>query len=247
MECSNSSVVVAAGSLVSLDNSLSSSVRKDILDTLLFSQLYASGKAAKLDDPETWWSEHNNAMRNTKWLILDQQFRSFNLTIAGCPNVPELLKMLWHESLSRVAVSSIGDILREDAAIPLNDEGVSVLSSHILKAPDAEQKDVDPCSQALSLVVQLAHLAADGTLYSLDLSCKATVAANPDPALAPAATANHRVSTEVQAVFLQRRWDSSAYSSVRGFVQAFLSGKRDGLVVPVPAICTGPSERLQDE
>lgn len=70
-------VCLVAGNLLFVADGFSQSLRKDLIDSVLFSQLYANTKIGKLADAESWYVECATGMEKVKWRRTDYKSNSF--------------------------------------------------------------------------------------------------------------------------------------------------------------------------
>lgn len=241
MECDNAMTVIA-GAMLSSAHVIAPSVKNDVLDSILFSQLYADGKGVKFDEPEKWFSEHDTAMRNLKWSLLYQYSEDHWPKSGGRVDVAELVETQWLSRLPEGTADGVRKMLVSIAATPVNDAPRALFREHVLKAPTDEMNAVDLPPTVSTLVLQLGFLAPDGILHSLYVSYKTTAVVGDD--LFPNNDGDHQIAGKVETRFLQRHWDAAGYTKVRGSVDEFLTGKRSGLILPVSCESSVPSGRI---
>ena len=68
---------LVAGNLLLVADGFSQQLREDMINSLLFSQLYASAKVEKLKDADRWYKECATAMENVKWQRAVYRSKSF--------------------------------------------------------------------------------------------------------------------------------------------------------------------------
>jgi hypothetical protein len=76
-------VFLVAGNLTSVSADVLEKWKKDVVDAILFSQLYASSKISKFTDSQRWYEKYTEAMSKTKWQTGGFRFSKIELDEGG--------------------------------------------------------------------------------------------------------------------------------------------------------------------
>jgi len=247
MECSMTNAVVS-GHLVCSATAIESSVRKSILDSLLFSQLYADDKYARLDSPVQWSNEHDNAMRNLKWMLSDLRTSTIRPGPEERFNISRVLDHELCRRLPDLAADDVRQMLRRLAVIEPDAAPQILFKTHALKAwtdkPANELPAVDsaqvPLPQATFVHLMLSYAAAGEVLFSCVIAFKTTAEIQND--LFDQSFASSEITGSIDIRFMRRDLDLVAFKRVRDKVETFLEGRRDGLILPLCPVEPGEPE-----
>jgi hypothetical protein len=72
-------VFLVAGNLLSLSRSVNDSWKKDVLDSILFSRLYAGSKSDRFSSARQWHNYYIEAMGQLKWALVSSKSTRFEL------------------------------------------------------------------------------------------------------------------------------------------------------------------------
>lgn len=250
MECSKTMAVVA-GHLVAGSAEVEPSVRQDVLDSLLFSQLFADGKCAKFDASVQWLAEHDNALRHSKWTL--SNLRTNELKLRD-PQRLDLARLLDDELLSRlprVAADDVRAMLKGIGASQHDEAPQLLFRDHALKVLSDEIPDdslpVDPAEppapRVTVVALMLSYMAPGEVLYTCVVTFKTTEAVEGN--LFEQSFTGSQIVSPVDIRFIERHLDIDAFAKVRGDVQRFLAVSRDGLILPL--CCAEPDEPDEPE
>lgn len=141
-------VFLVAGNLTSVSADVLEKWKKDVVDSILFSQLYASSKISKFSDSQRWYENYTEAMAKTKWKTDGFRFSKIELdegetvvlnvlvqkrigSVVGLPQT-EQFEQLMCSIQQGCAVEAMAS-LTEDHAMVFQDKGkTSTLSTVVL-------------------------------------------------------------------------------------------------------------------
>ena len=230
---------VVLGHLVCSSTAIGATVRQDILDSLLFSQLYADGKCARLDSPARWSEEHDNALRNLKWMLSDLRTQTVELGINERFNIGHVLDQELCRRLPELDADEVRQMLRRMADIEPDAAPQRLFKTHSLKAWADESTDelpaVDsgrvPTPQATFVNLMLSYAGAGEVLSSCVIAFKTTAEIKND--LFNQSFVSSEIVGSIDIRFVKRQLDVLAFKQVRDKVETFLEGRRDGLILPL--------------
>lgn len=231
---------VVSGQLVLLPKALSDQVKRDVLNTQLYAQLYASAKAKKFSDPIVWDKRLTNARSELKWFtrftlsqrpepVDEAEINTTSLIMEQFARAPHFDLVLMEDAvrrgLSALACSSPAHKVFFDSTLRVMNDDSSLKPQTVsdvflnvsVVSPEAHMIDVQVSFSALQLLDE--HFLEQG------LEGKDIVGS---------------ISLSVSEFEL----DTSAFSSIRDKVMAGLGGAEAtqivNLDVPSPAVITVP-------
>lgn len=238
MKCSMTSTVVS-GHLVCSSTAIDASTQQNILDSLLFSQLYADDKYARLDSPGQWSDEHDNAMRNLKWMLSDLRVNTIRPGPEERFNIGRVLDQELCRRLPDSAADDVRQMLKRIAAIEPDAAPQILFKTHVMNAltdepgnglPAVDSGQV-PAPQATVVNLMLSYVAAGEMLFTCVIAFKTTAAVQND--LFDQSFTSSEIIGSVDIRFVKRHLDLAAFKQVRDKVERFLEGRRDGLILPL--------------
>jgi hypothetical protein len=126
-------VLLVAGNFTSVSIDVFEVLKKDVVDSILFSQLYASSKVVKFSDSRKWYESYTEALSKSKWKTGGHKFSRVELgegvsvvlnslihkrlaSVAGFPQV-EQFERLMNSIQSDVAAEAIASTTEEHAMV----------------------------------------------------------------------------------------------------------------------------------
>ncbi|MCF7537453.1 hypothetical protein [Pseudomonas petrae] len=214
-------------------------MRQDILDSLLFSQIYADGKCARLDSPARWSEEHDNALRNLKWMLSDLRTHTIALGVNERINIGHVLDQELCRRLPELAADDVRQMLKRMASIEPDAAPQILFKTRALQTctdehtnePPAIDSGRLPMPQTTVVNLMLSYAAAGEVLSSCIIAFKTTAEINND--LFEQSFTRSEVIGSIDIRFVKRHLDLVAFKQVRDKVEAFLETRRDGLILPI--------------
>ncbi|MCJ2372478.1 hypothetical protein [Pseudomonas sp. RGM 3321] len=225
--------IMLSGQLLSVRSMPSSVTLNDISDALLCSQLYADSKADRFDAPALWYMRYGKAMQELKWTSSYYQRYAFEpapLTGISCEWLIEQGASSHPWDLAHFKA-----LLRCMARLAPDDNLASLFHRSTVK-----ERVEKPGASTITL--QLSTLDEAATLTSLFMTFTTTDELKPNAYRQVFASGS--IMGEIDIRCSRYTWDIKGYEQVREKIQAFLSGKKDGLILPLRC---GPSAKKSDE
>lgn len=141
-------VLLVAGNLTSVSVGVSEAWRSNVVDSILFSQLYASSKISKFSDSQQWYKNYTEAMSKTKWKTGGYRFSSVEFdeglsiflnvliqkrlgSVVGLPQT-EQFERLMSSIQQGCAAEAIASLTEEHAMVYQVEEKTSTVSTVVL-------------------------------------------------------------------------------------------------------------------
>lgn len=141
-------VLLVAGNLTSVSVGVSEAWKSNVVDTVLFSQLYASSKISKFSDSQQWYKEYTRAMSQSKWetggyrfsrvefdegvsILLNVLIQKRLGSVAGFPQT-EQFERLMSCTQQGCAAEAIASLTEEHAMVCQVKEETSTVSTVVL-------------------------------------------------------------------------------------------------------------------
>lgn len=141
-------VLLVAGNLTSVSSCVSETCKKDVVDSVLFSQLYASSKISKFSDSQLWYKNFTEAMTKIKWktggykfsdvmfdegvsIILNILIQKRLGSLVGLPQT-EQFERLMSSIQQGYATEAIALLIEEHAMVSQVEEKASTVSTVVL-------------------------------------------------------------------------------------------------------------------
>jgi hypothetical protein len=202
----------------------------DVLDSLLYSQLYADQKVKKFDVPASWFSRFDDAIKVVKWTLSEHQRDAFEPKDNAQITVAALIEEFLLNRLPATQAAAVKSMIDCMAGLPEAEAASIVCHQHIL------QRATDAAGPS-TMVLQVSALRQETQLSSLSVSFSTTCTVGADPfrQIFP----GNSIVGEVDVRFARHDWDYSGYQSVRDKVLGVVAGKRKGLILPIS--CKAPA------
>jgi hypothetical protein len=175
---------------------------------------------------------------------LSHETTEFSLETEQAVDLLALIKEKW---LQHLPVPAANDVLQMHLGLmstALNEKPHALFTAHTQRVSQVKTVPAEPPTGQTIRVIQLGLLAPQGILHSLYVSGTTRSAEHQGPV--GESLANEQIVGKVSLRILRRQWDGRGYRRVRANVDKFLSGKRDGLILPVTCEAGAPQEYADD-
>lgn len=226
-------MTVVAGNLLSVERKQASSVVTEAVDTLLFAQLAADLSVEKLVAPAQWFDRFLQAMMMSKWGIRGQFISRFELGVDTNITLEGLIKTGLSDRLSSGQADAVAAMVVKVGSLPETDAVQCLFRQRVLKPLAESDKSGLSVAPVSRLALQISLLEQRATLHSLFVTFDTAV--NVDTDMFHQVFSSQDVPGAIDLRYYRQEWDSAAYSKVRPNVEAFLAGKKKGLILPVMA------------
>ncbi|SDW94020.1 hypothetical protein SAMN05444064_10946 [Pseudomonas syringae] len=214
--------IMLPGQLLSVRSMPSLVTLNDVSDVLLFSQLYADLKSDRFDTPALWYVRYGKAMQELKWTSSYYQRYAFE---------PAALTDISCEWLIEQGASSHPCELAHFKALLSCMAGLAPDDNLATLFHRSTVKESVKKPGASTLTLQLSTLDEAAMLSSLFMTFTTTAELTPDTYNQVFASSS--IVGEIDLRFSRYTWNIKGYEQVREKLQASLSGKKDGLILPL--------------
>ncbi|MCO8170967.1 hypothetical protein NJC40_24680 [Pseudomonas sp. 21LCFQ02] len=242
MKCSIGKLV--AGDLLAESVHSEPAELNELLQTLLFSQLFAnlkSGSSGKFDSPGTWWSSYDNAMLHTHWSLLDNRNRTFKPKSTSTLGINALLEEFLLPQLASAQTQDIRQLLTQMTRLPTTDPLAMQFQTHVLKMPDRRNGH-----STIALQIGVLESATQRASLSATFSTSKAVGTS----LLSQTFTGSQIVGDIHVRFTRYAWDPASYRkgteehpSPRSHVLDFLAGAQDRLILAIPCEVTDGADQ----
>lgn len=233
-------VRVVAGQLVLLSKALAVERKNDVLNSLLFAQLYATSKVDKFCQAIAWDKQQGKALQEAGWMTL------FSLARSSEPSSRQVV------SLSKWLAADLAKVLESEHSLPAlaagnalsalecNPVAQKVFFDNVLTLkPGCSSSGVEPVS-SVSLQVILVEPGALVACVHLGLAVRVTL----DEGLLNQPFEGQSVIGAMSSFISRMELDEAKYNRVRSKIAKALGAQREALIVDVsvPALIVDPAD-----
>ncbi|WP_454837765.1 hypothetical protein [Pseudomonas mohnii] len=227
-------ICLVAGNLLLVAGGFSQRLREDLLDSVLFSQLYAGAKVVKWSDAESWYTECATAMERVKWQRTVYKNSSFEPKDDAGFSIRDSVVNQVHSLFGKNLVEKFEQLINCIEHSFVEEAVGKVLREHAV-ATEKTSDDADFSTIAL----QMGVLGPGPVLYSGFVCFRTSEEVEVD-FLNQCFSGTHIVG-EVSIDFAKQQLDRAAFerSRMREKIIAQLPDSRDGLILELCPGCIG--------
>jgi hypothetical protein len=244
----NYSVVLVAGNLLSISGELPDFMEDDVLNSLLFSQLFASNKVAKFAAPGEWYKADAKAMTQVKWLGIQNSFIRFAPVKNSIITLQELIQKNLLNHLSQKQGIRVDSMMARMGCLTEEEAVRTLFRGQVINTMSAETDfsgaGVKPAVSTIALQVSLVE--PGPVLYSIFINFSTTEVIGSD--VLSQHFSGRNIVASISVDFAQRELDKVAYQkeNIRGKILSALPDKKDELMLRVPSEKSPLISRAQD-
>ncbi|OCR26529.1 hypothetical protein AFK24_03085 [Pseudomonas syringae] len=226
---------LVVGSLLSSDAGIPPPVMKDVLDSLLFFQLYADTKVSRFDPSAAWFEYFDQAVLKLKWTTSDYEGDVGPPQSDLCISISVLVEKVLSKYLASKQVEEVKEMMTCIGSLAEDNQASLLFRQQTVKASAEVPGRTD-------VFLQIDLLDPGLRLSSLFVIFGTTSEVGHD--LWHQTFPEASLVDDVQVRFRQREWNHADNKHLVGKIQAFLADKREGMILPIS--CEASEEASDD-
>lgn len=226
-------VMLVAGNLLSISLGLPDSWRDDVLNSLLFSQMYANSQVEKFDKPDKWYTAHANAMSQTKWRRTSYKSNYFQPDRDAIITLQNLIRENLLGRLDKNHGEQVESMIRRIQKLSDADGVQSVFRKHVITTAQPEVQSA-VVSAVSTVALQISLIDSGPIAYSAFVSFSTSEAVEVD--IFKQCFSGKDIVGEISVDFSQHELNKVDYekNNVRKNILSSLPGTKDNLILFVP-------------
>ncbi|MFW0756445.1 hypothetical protein ACN1C3_17170 [Pseudomonas sp. H11T01] len=230
-------VMLVAGNLLSISDELPDFMEGDVLNSLLFSQLFANNKAVKFASPGEWYKADAKAMTQVKWLGIDKNFMCFEPAKDSIVTLQELIKKSLRNHVNQQQGVQVDSMMVRRGRFPEEETVHALFRGQVINTVPAEtdvpREGVKPAVSTIALQVGLVE--PGPVLYSIFINFSTSEVIGVD--VFSQHFSGENIVGSISVYFARRELDTKAYQkeNIRGKILSALHDKKSELIFRVPS------------
>lgn len=226
---------LVAGSLLCSDAAIAPPVMKDVLDSLLFFQLYADAKVSRFDPSAAWFDYFDQAALKLKWTTSDYEGDVHPPQSDLSISIGAFVEKISSKYLPSKQVEEVKKMMTCIGSLAEDNQALLLFRQQTVKASAEVPGQTD-------VFLHIDILEPGLRLSSLFAIVATTSEVGPD--LWHQAFPEASRVGDVQVRFRQREWNHADNKHLVGKIQAFVANKGEGMILPIS--CEAPEDASDD-